>query len=67
MKKYIKPTIKVKTLNADSNFLAASTASTEVGMSDTPAYESASAKQQSFFGMDEDPNATSSKSSVWDE
>lgn len=64
MKKYIKPTIKVKTLNADSNFLAAST---EVGMSDKPAYESASAKQQSFFGMDEDPNAASSKSSVWDE
>lgn len=65
MKKYIKPTIKVKTLNADSNFLAAS--GTEVRMSDDPAYESASAKQQSFFGMDENPNATSSKSSVWDE
>ena len=64
MKMYIKPTIKVKTLNADSNFLAGST---EVGMSDDPAYESASAKQQSFFGMDEDPNAASSKSSVWDE
>lgn len=64
MKKYIKPTIKVKTLNADSNFLADSIT---MKTSDDPAYESASAKQQSFFGMDEDPNATSSKSSVWDE
>ena len=65
MKKYIKPTIKVKTLNADSNFLAAS--GTKVGISDDSAYEPACAKQQSFFGMDEDPNAASSKSSVWDE
>lgn len=64
MKKYIKPTIKVKTLIVDSYFLAAST---EVGISDDPAYESACAKQQSFFGMDEDPNVTSSKSSFWDE
>ena len=64
MKKYIKPTIKVKTLNVDSNFLADSIT---MKTSDDPAYESASAKQQSFFGMDEDPNATSSKSSVWDE
>ena len=64
MKKYIKPTIKVKTLNADSNLLAGSIT---MKTSDDPAYESASAKQQSFFGMDEDPNATSSKSSVWDE
>ena len=61
---YIKPTIKVKTLNSDSNFLATST---EVGISDDPAYEPACAKQQSFFGMDEEPNAASSKSSVWDE
>ena len=64
MEKYIKPTIKVKALNADSNFLAASI---EVGISDDPAYESACAKQQSSLGMDEDPNATSSESSVWDE
>ena len=64
MKKYIKPTIKVKTLNADSNLLAGSL---EVGVSERPAWGEACAKQQSFFGMDEDPNVTSSKSSFWDE
>jgi len=64
MKMYIKPTIKVKILNADSNLLAGSIT---MKTSDDPAYEPACAKQQSFFGMDEDPNAASSKSSVWDE
>lgn len=66
MEKYIKPTIKVKALNADSNFLAASTF-TRPRLSDDPAYEAACSKQQSSLGMDEDPNATSSGSSVWDE
>lgn len=66
MEKYIKPTIKVMTLNADSNFLAAS-GTASIGISDDPATEPACAKQQSFFDMDEEPNAASSKSSVWDE
>lgn len=64
MEKYIKPIIKVKTINVDSYLL---TGSITMKTSDDPAYEPACAKQQSFFGMDEDPNATSSKSSVWDE